>query len=289
MDWLYEPKKTIADYPTRVKSDGARSAKEEAKFQKKKLSSSIDTFSDCQERLYAHAHHSVLLIFQGMDAAGKDSTIKRVTSGVNPQGFQVFNFKQPTHEDVDHNYLWRYWGRVPERGRIGIFNRSYYEETLVVRVHPELLSTRRIPDTKFDDAFWQHRFHDIRQMEAHLHRSGTRILKFFLNVSRDEQKARFIRRMDRPEKQWKLDPRDIRDRAHWGDYIEAYEQAFEHTHTDAAPWHIIPADDKPTMRSIVAEIIVDALTSLTRDYPEKARLSKKEIAEMRRALENEKD
>lgn len=286
MSWLYEPKKSIADYPTRVELSD-KTGKALGKALRKRLAASVATFSDCQERLYAHAHHSVLLVFQGMDAAGKDSTIKKVTSGVNPQGFQVFNFKQPTHEDVDHNYLWRYWKRVPERGRIGIFNRSYYEETLVVRVHPELLGTRRIPDTEFDDAFWAHRFSDIRNMEAHLARSGTRILKFFLNVSRDEQKARFFRRMDRPDKQWKLDPRDIRDRRHWDDYLNAYDRVFEQTHTDAAPWHVVPADDKPTMRCIVAEVIVDTLTSLTESYPEKPRLSKKEMQAMRQALENE--
>lgn len=231
------------------------------------LADSIEAFSDLQEKLYADNHHSLLLVFQGMDAAGKDSTIANVTSGVNPSGFQVFNFKQPSEKEMDHNFLWRAWQAMPERGRIGIFNRSYYEEVLVVKVHPKIIANRRLPNKKINKAFWQQRYEDINAMEAHLANNGTRVIKFFLNVSKDEQRKRFLSRLDRPEKNWKFSSADLRERGFWDDYQDAFREAIEATDSDRAPWYIIPADDKRTMRAIVARIIVSELKSLDLDFP----------------------
>lgn len=231
------------------------------------LDESIEAFSELQQKLYADNHHSLLLVFQGMDAAGKDSTIANVTSGVNPSGFQIFNFKQPSEKEMDHNFLWRAWQAMPERGRIGIFNRSYYEEVLVVKVHPEIVDKRRLPNKKINKTFWKQRYQDINAMEKHLANNGTRVLKFFLNVSKDEQRKRFLSRLDRPERNWKFSSADLRERGFWDDYQSAFKEAIEATDSDAAPWYIIPADDKRTMRAIVASIIVNELEALDLEFP----------------------
>lgn len=235
---------------------------------KKTVRKNVKRLAELQEMLYADNRHALLIVFQGMDTAGKDSTIEKVFSGVNPQGFQVFGFKQPTYTDIDHNYLWRYWQRMPERGRIGIFNRSYYEEALVVRVHPEIIEKRPVPNDPIDDAFWEHRFDDFRSLEAHLHRNGTRVIKFFLNVSKEEQRQRLLRRLREPEKHWKFSSSDVVERGYWDEYRHAFEQVITHTHTEGSPWYVIPADDKWTMRALVSEAIDDALTGLDLSFPE---------------------
>ena len=235
---------------------------------KKAVEKSVEQFADLQEMLYADNRHSLLLVFQGMDAAGKDSTIDKVTSGVNPAGFQVFSFKKPSSEEIDHNFLWRCWQRMPERGRIGIYNRSYYEEVLVVKVHPAIVASRQLPNKEVNDEFWEQRYHDINQMEKHLANNGTRVVKFFLNVSKDEQRNRFLSRLDRPEKNWKFSSADLNERRYWDDYQQAFRDALKATDKDYAPWYVIPADDKWNMRVIVADIIVDELKALKLSYPE---------------------
>jgi len=235
---------------------------------KKAVEKTVDEFADLQELLYADDRHSLLLVFQGMDAAGKDSTIDKVTSGVNPAGFQVFSFKKPSSEEVDHNFLWRCWQRVPERGRIGIFNRSYYEEVLVVKVHPAIVQSRQLPNKKVDKKFWEQRYDDINAMERHLANNGTRVVKFFLNVSKEEQRQRFLSRLDRPEKNWKFSSADLAERRYWDDYQKAFKEAIEATDQDYAPWYVIPADDKWNMRVVVADIIVEELKALDMSYPE---------------------
>ena len=235
---------------------------------KKSVRKSVEEIAELQEKLFANNHHALLLVFQGMDAAGKDSTIYRVTAGVNPAGFQVFNFKKPTSTDLDHNFLWRAWQRMPERGRIGIFNRSYYEEVLVVRVHPEIIESRRLPDVKVNAAFWRQRFQDINAMEKHLHRNGTRVVKFFLNVSREEQRQRFLSRLNEPDKHWKFSNADIEERQHWDDYQKAFHDAIDATDQDHAPWYVIPADDKWNMRAVIAKLIVAELEGIDPEFPE---------------------
>lgn len=224
--------------------------------------------SSAQELLYADDRYSVLVVLQAMDAAGKDGTIKHVMSGVNPQGCQVFSFKKPSAEDLDHNFLWRYMRSLPERGRIGIFNRSYYEDVLVVKVHPEMLASQKLPQEKFGRRFWEERYEDICAFERHLVRSGTLVLKFFLHVSKGEQKKRFLERLDRPEKNWKLSPADIAEREFWDDYMDAYESAIEATSTKWAPWYIVPADDKWATRAVVADVIASSIHSLDLEYPD---------------------
>lgn len=235
---------------------------------KKLLEALNEEMQDLQEMLYAFDHHSVLLVFQAMDAAGKDSTIRAVLSGVNPAGCQVFSFKQPSKEELDHDFLWRTAKCLPERGRIGVFNRSYYEEVLVVRVHPEYLDAQRIPARPALDDLWQNRFKAIRDHEEHLARSGTVILKFWLNVSKGEQRARFLDRIDTPRKNWKFAAGDVAEREHWTQYMEAYEDALAATSRPWAPWFAVPADDKPFMRMAVAKIIVDSLKSLKLRFPD---------------------
>lgn len=238
---------------------------------KQRLETATEQLAELQRRLYAQDRYAVLLVFQAMDAAGKDSTIRAVMSGVNPAGCQVFAFKAPSDEELDHDFLWRTARRLPERGRIGIFNRSYYEEVLVVRVHPELLERQRLPASLVDpakpDRVWAERLESIRDHERHLARNGTVVIKFFLNVSREEQKARFIDRIDKERKNWKFSARDVDERAHWDDYMHAYEQALRATSTPWAPWYAIPADDKPYMRMVVAELVVETLSRLDIDYP----------------------
>jgi PPK2 family polyphosphate:nucleotide phosphotransferase len=218
-----------------------------------------------QELLYASDTHSVLLVFQAMDAAGKDGTIRHVMSGVNPQGCQVFSFKKPSVEELDHNFLWRYMKSLPERGRIGIFNRSYYEDVLVVKVHPEWLDLKLTK--KPDQQFWAARYEDINNFEKHLVRNGTLVLKFFLHLSKKEQKNRFLERLTNPEKHWKFSGADMAERAHWKEYQQAFEDAFSATSTKWAPWHIIPADRKYVARALVADIVVHAITGLNLKYP----------------------
>ena len=236
--------------------------------------------------LYAQDRWSLLLVFQAMDAAGKDSTIKHVMSGVNPQGCQVFSFKQPTPEDLDHDYLWRYVKGLPERGRIGIFNRSYYEEVLVVRVHEELLKRQKLPHVSRQ--IWDERLADIAHFEDYLTRQGTIILKFFLNVSLKEQKKRFIERLDQPDKRWKFSAADIEERKFWGDYMHAYEEAIRATASKHAPWFVVPADNKWFTRLVVAAAIVEALEGLDLAYPKLGSRKEKELAAVRAALAKQK-
>src|SRR5947207_223304 len=233
------------------------------------LEKNREELAQVQELIYASNTHSVLLIFQAMDAAGKDGTIKHVMSGVNPQGCEVYSFKKPSAEELDHNFLWRYMKCLPERGRIGIFNRSYYEDVLVVKVHPELIG-RQLPreKEKVGKKFWEERYEDINAFERHLVRNGTVILKFFLHVSRDEQKKRFLERLNRPEKNWKFSPSDLAERGHWDQYMDAYEDALSATSTESAPWYVVPADHKWVTRAVVADIVTTAITELDLKYPE---------------------
>ena len=232
------------------------------------LSDSITRLAALQDKLYAQNIYALLVIFQAMDAAGKDSTIKHVMSGLNPQGCQVFSFKQPSSEELDHDYLWRSFKALPERGRIGIFNRSYYEEVLVVRVHPELLQRQQLPPDAIGDGIWAQRFEEINNFEQYLVNNGVVVLKFFLNVSKEEQRQRFLKRINRPEKNWKFSVSDARERAYWDEYMAAYGDAITHTNTSCAPWHIIPADHKWFSRLAVATIIEAKLRSLNLAYPE---------------------
>ncbi|NIP16122.1 MAG: polyphosphate kinase 2 family protein [Pseudomonadales bacterium] len=256
---------------------------------KEAVTANVERLSELQERLYADNRYSVLMVFQGMDAAGKDSTIKYVTSGVNPMGFHVVNFKQPTYKELDHNYLWRYWRAMPERGRIGIFNRSHYEEVGVARVHPEIIERQNLPSEHVNGDFWENRLEDIRALERHLHTNGTIVLKFFLNISRKEQKARLMKRLTNPDKHWKFDPRDIDEREHWDDHMQAYEAAIAATHCEHAPWYVIPADDKWTMRVIVAEVLCAHLERLKLSYPPPKGAHKHALAEALSRLKAEKD
>jgi PPK2 family polyphosphate:nucleotide phosphotransferase len=241
-----------------------------------------------QNVLYAQDCWSLLLVFQAMDAAGKDSTIKHVMSGVNPQGCQVFSFKQPSREDLDHDFMWRYVKCLPERGRIGIFNRSYYEEVLVVRVHPEILRRQRLPPQSVGKRIWDERLADIAHFEDYLMRQGTILLKFFLHVSREEQKRRFMQRLDKPRKHWKFSSADIRERGFWGDYMHAFEEAIRATAAPHAPWFVVPADNKWFTRLVVAAAIVEAVEKLDLTYPKIDAAKKKELAAARAALARER-
>jgi PPK2 family polyphosphate:nucleotide phosphotransferase len=237
-----------------------------------------------QDVLYAANTHAVLIVLQAMDAAGKDGTIKHVMSGVNPQGCQVFSFKKPSDEELDHNFLWRYMKSLPERGRIGIFNRSYYEDVLVVRVHPELLGMGEPPTGKRAEAFWDARYDDINAFERHLVRNGTLVLKFFLHVSKKEQRRRFLERLDDPAKHWKFSTSDLAERAYWKDYMHAYEDALSATSTEDAPWYVIPADQKWVTRAVVADVITSSIQSLKLGYPEVSEEKQKALAAARASL-----
>jgi PPK2 family polyphosphate:nucleotide phosphotransferase len=254
---------------------------------KKALKAGVKAMAELQEMLYAQDKWAVLLVFQAMDAAGKDSAIKHVMSGVNPQGCQVFSFKAPSKEELDHDYLWRCVKRLPERGRIGIFNRSYYEETLVVRVHPGILAGQKLPPELVTDEIWSERFEDIRNLERHLTRNGVAIRKFFLHVSKNEQKERFLDRIDRSEKNWKFSAGDVAEREHWDQYMEAYEDMIRNTATEQAPWYVVPADKKWFTRVVVAAAIVDALTSLDLKFPTVNAAARKELAKLKKTLEKE--
>jgi PPK2 family polyphosphate:nucleotide phosphotransferase len=251
------------------------------------LASGIKWLAEEQDMLYAQDSWSLLLVFQAMDAAGKDGTIKHVMSGVNPQGCQVFSFKQPSREDLDHDFLWRYVKCLPERGRIGIFNRSYYEEVLVVRVHREILRRQRLPPRSVGKRIWDDRLADIAHFEDYLARQGTILLKFFLHVSREEQKKRFMERLDKPRKHWKFSSADIRERGFWGDYMHAFEEAIRTTAAPHAPWFIVPADNKWFTRLVVAAAIVEAVEKLDLTYPKIDAAKKKELAAARAALARE--
>lgn len=253
---------------------------------RKKLEQNIAELAEYQDILYAQDTYALLLIFQAMDAAGKDGAIKHVMSGVNPQGCQVYSFKSPSAEELDHDYLWRTNKVMPERGRIGIFNRSYYEEVLVVRVHPELLDHQKIPPSAREN-IWKRRYDQINNMEKYLSENGVVILKFFLNVSKEEQKKRFLERIDRPEKNWKFSTADAKERAFWDNYQQAYEDCLNRTSTEWAPWFVVPADNKWFTRLTVSEIVVRTLKRLNLRYPEVSEERRQELLEIRKLLEDE--
>jgi PPK2 family polyphosphate:nucleotide phosphotransferase len=243
--------------------------------------------SDLQERLYAQDSWSLLLIFQGMDASGKDSAIKSIFEGVNPQGCEVTSFKQPTSHELDHDFMWRAMIALPERGRIGIFNRSYYEECLVTRVHHDLLAKEKLPRKLISPAIWQERFADIAAFERYLSRNGTVVLKFFLNISKKKQRERFLDRLEQPSKNWKFSMNDVTERAFWSRYMAAYQDVIRHTSTNHAPWHVVPADHKWFARVVIGSAIISALEDLNLRYPRVDRASKAEFAKVRKALESE--
>jgi len=252
---------------------------------KKLLEDHVEQLSAQQQLLYASSRHALLLIFQAMDAAGKDGAIKHVMSGVNPQGCQVFSFKQPSAAELEHDFLWRTTRDLPARGRIGIFNRSYYEEVLIVRVHPELLQSEGIPDAPHGDkAVWRSRYRSIADMEKHLHANGTRIIKFFLHLSKEEQRKRFLARIDEPDKNWKFSLADVEERKFWKQYMKAFEECLGATSTRESPWYVVPADDKENARLIVSQIILDELEDLKMAYPETSDKRREELLAIRKEL-----
>jgi PPK2 family polyphosphate:nucleotide phosphotransferase len=249
----------------------------------------FDKLSDLQELFYAYNKYALLLIFQGMDAAGKDGIIRHVMSGINPAGCQVFSFKQPSTEDLDHDFIWRVYKCMPERGRIGIFNRSYYEDVLIVKVHPDILNSSQIPPELIENEnFWHNRYRSICDIERHLFRNGTRILKFFLHLSKEEQKKRFLARIDEPDKNWKFSASDVKERKYWEDYTSAYQECITNTSSKKAPWYIIPADDKENARLIISQVIIDTLSELKMNYPVTDEKRKHELHAIREELINEK-
>ncbi len=257
---------------------------------KEMLADDVEQLSKLQQLHYADNRYAVLLIFQAMDAAGKDGVIRHVMSGVNPQGCQVYSFKHPSAEELDHDFLWRSNRCLPERGRIGIFNRSYYEEVLIVRVHPEILEVQGIPDELINEGkVWEHRYQSIVDMENHLYRNGTRIVKFFLHLSKEEQRKRFLGRIDSPAKNWKFSVNDIEERKYWKKYMQAYEACFSATSSKNAPWYVVPADDKQNARLIVSQIIVQTLKGLGLSYPEASPQRLKELSEIRKRLLEDED
>jgi PPK2 family polyphosphate:nucleotide phosphotransferase len=251
------------------------------------LQAGVERLAGLQEKLYAQDRWSLLLVFQAMDAAGKDGTIKHVMSGVNPQGCQVFSFKAPSNEELDHDFLWRCNRNLPERGRIGIFNRSYYEEVLVVRVHPEILANQNLPVPLVTKDLWKQRYEDINAFEQHLVRNGTVIRKFFLNISREEQRDRFLDRLREPDKHWKFSKADVQEREHWDDYMRAYEDTIRATSTRYAPWYVVPADRKWFTRLTVAAAIVETLEELDLRFPTTSPAKRRELAQARDVLERE--
>ena len=267
--------------------DEDRPEKKRKKLAGKILEDSVEELAELQELLYASDTWSVLVVLQALDAAGKDGAIKHVMSGVNPQGVEVTSFKEPSSEDLDHTFLWRCMKKLPERGRIGIFNRSYYEEVLIVRVHPELLEAQRIPNVHADDQTWHDRFDDINAFEKHLARNGTKIVKIFLHVSKEEQKNRFLDRINRPDKHWKFASADIRERQYFDDYTKAYEEMITATSTKHAPWYVIPADNKWVSRAAVATILAGTIEKLDLNWPAVTDQQKKEIESGRKKLEAE--
>jgi PPK2 family polyphosphate:nucleotide phosphotransferase len=270
----------LREWPTRVKPF-CNSKKQYQKL----LEKHIEDLISLQRLLYASDHYALLLIFQGMDAGGKDGAIRHVMSGVNPQGCEVFSFKQPSAEELKHDFLWRTTCRLPERGRIGIFNRSYYEEVLVVRVHPEILRGQGLPDELLDENnIWKERYRSIVDLESHLYRNGIRIIKFFLHLSKGEQRKRFLERIDEPDKNWKFSPADIHERKYWPHYMKAYEDCLTATSARHSPWHVVPADDKEQARLIVSQIVLDALNGLKMDYPKMTPKRRQELKSIRQRL-----
>jgi len=269
--------------------DTGEATSEDKQRAKELLEQGVDVLAELQDVLYAQDQWSILLIFQAMDAAGKDGAIKHVMSGINPQGCQVFSFKSPSVEDLKHDFMWRCLKCLPERGRIGIFNRSYYEETLVVRVHPEFLAKQKIPQKLMTKDIWEERYEDIRNIEHYLTRNGVVIRKFFLHVSADEQKKRFLERLDNPAKNWKFSSNDSRERGFWKDYMKAYEDMICNTATDDAPWFVVPADNKWFTRVVVAAAVIDALDSLDLRYPEVGEAQLKELAVAKKELTADDD
>jgi PPK2 family polyphosphate:nucleotide phosphotransferase len=269
--------------PRWVDSEFKALRKEEIKEQARRLlDRNLRELSSAQELLYADNRYALLLVIQGMDASGKDGLIKHVMSGVNPQGCQAFSFKKPTPEEHDHNFLWRYWRCLPERGRIGIFNRSYYEDVVATRVHPEWLGP--LPGGDVDDKFWERRYEDVNAFERHLVRNGTIVLKFFLHVSKGEQRRRLLERLDKPVKNWKFNPADLQERRHWDEYMRCYERAIRATSTNWAPWHIVPADHKWVARVATAQIICEALAALQLAYPKPTAEQARQLRESRKLL-----
>ena len=271
---------TLTKWPTLVEPF----YKSNKRYQKL-LGEHVEELSSLQRLLYASNRYAVLLIFQAMDAAGKDGAIRHVMSGVNPQGCQVFSFKHPSASELDHDFLWRTTRSLPERGRIGIFNRSYYEEVLIVRVHPEILHTEGLPDQLLDEKnVWQGRYRSIVNLENHLYRNGTRVIKFFLHLSKEEQRKRFLARIDEPDKNWKFSLSDIHERKYWKQYMTAYEACLSATSTATAPWYVVPADDKENARLIVSQIILDALNELEMAYPKTTAKRRRELQSIRKLL-----
>lgn len=268
-------------------ADTSKFTSEDKPRAKEALTIGIEALAELQDMLYAQDRWSVLLIFQAMDAAGKDGAIKHVMSGVNPQGCQVYSFKAPTSEDLDHDYLWRCIKCMPERGRIGIFNRSYYEETLVVRVHKAILENQKLPPSLITKNIWDDRFEDIRNFEKYLTRNGVIIRKFFLNVSREEQKKRFMERLDHPEKNWKFSAADVKERGYWDEYMDAYQDMIRNTSTPDCPWYVVPADNKWYTRIVIAAAIIEALGSLNLHYPKVNAAMREELRLAREKLEGE--
>ncbi|MCK9608270.1 MAG: polyphosphate kinase 2 family protein [Methylomonas sp.] len=251
------------------------------------LEAHVQELSSLQRLHYASNRYAVLLIFQAMDAAGKDGAIRHVMSGVNPQGCQVFSFKHPSATELDHDFLWRTSQCLPERGRIGIFNRSYYEEVLIARVHPEILRSQGLPDELLNKSIWRQRYHSIVDLENHLYRNGTRIIKFFLHLSEEEQRKRFLDRIDEPEKNWKFSVADIEERSFWKQYMQAYETCLSATSTKNAPWYVVPADDKKNTRLIISQIILDTFKALNMNYPETSLKRQRELLAIRKQLEQQ--
>lgn len=275
----------LKDHKTEEKSS---LFKEDKNLARETLQLCVQEIDSLQGKLYAQDGWSLLLIFQAMDGAGKDSTIKHVLSGVNPQGCQVFSYKAPNAEEIDHDYLWRCMKNLPERGRIGVFNRSYYEEVLVVRVHEQILESQKIPPALIDKNIWDDRMKDIRHFEDYLYRNGTLVLKFFLNISQEEQLKRFIERIDNPDKNWKFSADDLSERSFWKDYMNAYEDMIKNTSTGKSPWYVIPADSKPFARIVVAAAIINALESLNLEYPKVSDEKIVELKKLRQGLLDEK-
>jgi PPK2 family polyphosphate:nucleotide phosphotransferase len=276
---------SLDDYDPSDTHDLVSDLKDEAK---ELLAIGVERLAELQDMLYAQDRWSLLLVFQAMDAAGKDSTFKHVMSGVNPQGVQVYSFKQPSSEELDHNYLWRYQRALPERGRIGIFNRSYYEEVLVLRVHQQLLDAQKLPPQLVTKRIWDERYEDIRAFERHLSRNGTRVLKFFLHVSKEEQKKRFLERLDDPSKNWKFSGADLKERGFRKQYLRAFEETIRETADEDAPWFVVPADNKWFTRLVVAAAVVGALADLDLHYPEVSAEQRRELKAARVLLEQEK-
>lgn len=271
----------LKKYPTKVKPF----YKSDEEYQKL-LARHIEDLSQRQGLLYAHNRYSLLLIFQAMDAAGKDGAIKHVMSGVNPQGCQVYSFKHPSAGELAHDFLWRTTRCLPERGHIGIFNRSYYEEVLVVKVHPEILKAEALPEELlYDKDFWDKRYRSINDLEKHLYRNGTHVLKFFLHLSKEEQRRRFLKRLEDPDRNWKFSSSDLAERGFWKEYVAAYEDCLSATSTKHAPWHVVPADDKENARLIISQVVLDALEQLKMNYPKPDKARLKELRSLRKRLE----